>query len=240
MTGPLRAGLLALLLLPLVAPGSARAEAFMGRELARTMSHLGAPWLTRESRQVEERPDLLHAALELKAGDTACDIGAGNGFHTLPMARLVGPGGRAIAVDIQQEMLDQLAARAQAEGLTGVERVLNTQTDTGLAPGTCDVALMVDVYHELSEPAAMLASLRRSLKADGELVLVEFRAEDPAVPIKPLHKMSKAQVHKELTANGFKLVRERDDLPWQHVMVYQRDDGPGEARTPAPWSRATP
>lgn len=224
-------------LLALLACGSATAaDTFMGRELAQTMSHLGAPWLTRESRQREERPDLLHAFLELADGEVACDIGAGNGFHTLPMARLVAPEGKAVAVDIQPEMLALLEKRADAEGVANVERVLSSQTSTRLPPGTCDVALMVDVYHELSEPTAMLASLRESLKPDGELVIVEFRAEDPSVPIKRLHKMGKDQVHKELTAHGFKLVRQRDDLPWQHVMAYQRDDGPGAAVAPAPWS----
>lgn len=232
----MRPSVLALVLL-LGGLSAVAADTFMGRELAPTMSHRGAPWLTRESRQQEERPDLLHAFLALKPGDVACDIGAGNGFHTLPMARAVAPGGKAFAVDIQPEMLRLLASRARAEGLENIEGVLNRQDDSGLPPGTCDVALMVDVYHELSDPRAMLASLRTSLKPDGELVLVEFRAEDPSVPIKRLHKMSKAQVHMELTAHGFKLVRERDDLPWQHVMAYQRDDGPGKAVSPRPWTR---
>jgi predicted methyltransferase len=213
------------------------AGTFMGRTLAMTMSHHGAPWLTRETRQAEERPDLLHAFLELEPGDTACDIGAGNGYHTLPMARMVAPGGLALGVDIQPEMLALLKQRAAEAGVANVRGVLNTQAGVGLPPGTCDLALMVDVYHELAEPAAMLRSLHAALQPDGELVLVEYREEDPAVPIKPLHKMSKAQVHTELTAHGFKLVRQRDDLPWQHVMVYQRADGPGAAVAPEPWAK---
>ena len=212
---------------------------FMGRTLAQTMSYHGAPWLTRASRQKEERPDLLHAFLGLEPGDTACDIGSGNGFHTLPMAKMVAPGGLALGVDIQPEMLALLQERAAAAGVTNVRGVRNTQASVGLPEGTCDVALMVDVYHELAEPAAMLATLRDALQADGELVIVEYRDEDPSVPIKPLHKMSKAQVHKELTANGFQLVRQRDDLPWQHVMAYQRSDGPGPAIEPSAWTTAS-
>ena len=211
------------------------ADTFMGREKAHTMTYHGAPWLTRESRVAEERPDLLQAALRLEPGDHACDIGAGNGYHTLPMARAVAPGGTAYAVDIQPEMLQLLHRRAKADGVTNVERVLNTQGTTGLAPKTCDIALMVDVYHEFSDPAAMLAGLREAMRLDGELVVVEYREEDPRVPIKPRHKMSKAQVHKELTAHGFKLVRELDTLPWQHAMFYQRTDGPGVATEPVPW-----
>jgi FkbM family methyltransferase len=227
---------MAFLLLVLLALPACAGETFMGRPVARTMSHHGAPWLTRASRQAQERPDLLHEALALEPGETGCDIGAGNGFHTLRMARTVGPEGRVYAIDIQPEMLALLEARAAEAGLGNITRVVNTPTTVGVPEGACDVALLVDVYHEFSEPAAMLAALRKALARDGELVLVEFRAEDPRVPIKPRHKMSKAQAHKELTAHGFQLVRERDDLPWQHVLVYQRSDGPGEAREPTPWS----
>lgn len=218
------------------APASAQDRTFMGREKAQTMTFHGAPWLTRDSRQREERPDLLRAALRLEPGETACDIGAGNGYHTLPMARAVAPGGQAWAVDIQPEMLLLLQERATKAGVTNVRPVHNSQTSSNLPPATCDIALLVDVYHEFSDPAAMLASLRQALKPAGELVLVEYREEDPAVPIKARHKMSKAQAHKELTAHGFKLVRELDTLPWQHALFYQRDDGPGEARTPTPWA----
>jgi len=218
----------------------AAGDTFMGRPKAQTMSFHGAPWLTRSSRLQEERPDLLQGALRLSPGETACDIGAGNGFHTLAMARAVSPGGRAFAVDIQPQMLALLAERAAEQGVTNVERALNTQTSVDLPPGTCDIALMVDVYHEFSDPAAMLASLRTALSPSGELVVVEYREEDPSVPIKARHKMSKRQVHKELTAHGFKLVRELDTLPWQHALFYQRDDGPEEAQVPAPWSKRSP
>jgi ubiquinone/menaquinone biosynthesis C-methylase UbiE len=114
-----------------------------------------------------------------------------------------------------------LQARAKVEGVTNVELVLGTQTDTGLPPGTCDLVLMADVYHELADPAAVLASVRRALSARGRLVLLEFRAEDPEVPIKPEHKMSKAQIMRELEANGFVLDRAFDELPWQHLMFFR-------------------
>lgn len=228
-----------IVLLPALLSLACRVEAaespFMGREKAETMTFHGAPWLTRESRATEERPDLLHAALGLEPGDNACDIGAGNGYHTLPMARSVAPSGMAFAVDIQAEMLVLLQQRARADHIPNVQKVHNNQVSSGLPPGTCDIALMVDVYHEFSDPEAMLTDLRRALTNDGELVVVEYREEDPTVPIKPRHKMTKAQVHKELTAHGFKLVRELDTLPWQHAMFYQRTDGPAKAIKPKPW-----
>lgn len=224
------------LLFSLVACSAGTGETFMGRPIAHTMSHQGAPWLTRDSRQREERPDLLYKALALEPGETGCDIGAGNGYHTLRMAREVGPTGKVYAVDIQPEMLSLLDERVDGAGLSNVQTIRNSQTTTKLPAGVCDLTLMVDVYHELSDPKAMLESLRASLAPDGELALVEYREEDPRVPIKPAHKMSKAQVHKELTAHGFKLVRESDELPWQHVMIYRRDDGPGKAKEPKPWS----
>lgn len=219
----------------LVLSACAEPLSYMGRPLARTMSHHGAPWLTRASREAQERPDLLYAALDLDKGDTACDIGSGNGYHSLRLARAVGKKGRVYAVDIQPEMHALLRARAAEAGVDTIEQVTNTQTSAMLPDGVCDVTLMVDVYHELAQPEPMLASLRSSLAKDGELVLVEFREEDPTVPIKPLHKMSKAQVHKELTANGFKLVGQVDTLPWQHVLKYQRTDGPDPAIQPTPW-----
>lgn len=199
-------------------------ERYMGREIAQTMHYLGAPWLTRESRQREEDCQTLLAALKLQPGSTVCDMGCGNGFYTVPLARLVGDDGRVIAVDIQREMLELLKDRAAAERLGNIEPVLGTVIDPKLPPAAIDLVLLVDVYHEFSHPEQMLAAIRRGLKPDGRLALVEFRAEDPNVPIKPLHKMSKAQIMKEFPANGFKLVEEFDKLPWQHLMFFQRDD----------------
>lgn len=202
-------------------------ERYMGREIAQTMHYLGAPWLTRESRQREEDCQTLLTALKVAPGSTVCDMGCGNGFYTLPLARLVGEDGRVIAVDIQREMLELLKDRAAAERLSNIEPVLGNVIDPKLPPAAIDLVLLVDVYHEFSHPEQMLAAIRSSLKPTGRIALVEFRAEDPNVPIKPLHKMSKAQIMKEFPANGFKLVEEFDKLPWQHLMFFQRDDEAG-------------
>lgn len=208
-----------------VPPPAAR---YMGREIAQTMHYLGAPWLTRDSREREEDCQTLLAALKLEPSSTICDMGCGNGFYTLPLAKLVGENGRVIAVDIQREMLELLKDRATAERLNNIEPVLGTVIDPKLPPASIDLVLLVDVYHEFSHPEQMLAAIRRSLKPAGRIALVEFRSEDPNVPIKPLHKMSKAQIMKEFPANGFKLVEEFDKLPWQHLMFFQRDDGSDE------------
>jgi ubiquinone/menaquinone biosynthesis C-methylase UbiE len=214
--------------------GQAEESTYMGRSLAPTMHYLGAEWLMRQTRESEENPAALLDALQLSPGDVACDVGSGSGYHTLRMAPRVGESGRVYAIDIQPEMLDMLQESAREAGLMNVQAVQNTQTETGLDPGTCDVILLVDVYHELSQPAEMLKDMRAALKPNGVIALVEFRAEDPRVPIKPLHKMSKAQIMKELPPSGLKLVREVNTLPWQHVMFFQRDDGPARPISPAP------
>jgi SAM-dependent methyltransferase len=190
----------------------------VGREIAQTMHFTGAPWLVRESRQREEDCRLLLEALDLKAGQTVCDMGCGNGFYTLELARRVGRDGLVYAVDIQPEMLRMLAETAGLEGLTNIRPVLGTSIDPRLPPASVDLCLCVDVYHEFSHPEAMLARVRESLSPDGRLALVEFRGEDPGVPIKPLHKMTKAQIRRELEPAGFQVVREFDRLPWQHVV----------------------
>jgi ubiquinone/menaquinone biosynthesis C-methylase UbiE len=199
-------------------------RSYMGRLIAPPMHYSGAGWLTRKERVREEHPKKMLKSLQLKPGQVVCDFGCGNGYHTLELARLVGPKGLVYAVDIQQEMLDMLAERAVPRGLENIKPVLATPEDPGLPPDTFDLVLMVDVYHELSHPPEVLALVQKSLKADGRLVLVEFREEDPDVPILPLHKMSQAQVLKELRANGFKLVGQYDALPWQHVMMFARDE----------------
>jgi 2-polyprenyl-3-methyl-5-hydroxy-6-metoxy-1,4-benzoquinol methylase len=201
---------------------------YMGREIAQTMHYRGAPWLTREEREQEERCSLLLANLGVKRGMTVCDMGCGNGYHTLPLAKMVGPEGRVLAVDIQPQMLKMLERRAAEAGLDNIEPVLGQLHDPKLPEGEVDLILMVDVYHEFSHPEHMLAAMRRSLAPDGVLVLTEYRAEDPNVPIKPLHKMSKRQILKEFTPNGFKLVKEFDRLPWQHMMFFQCRDTQGQ------------
>jgi SAM-dependent methyltransferase len=193
---------------------------YMGRQIAPTMSHEGADWLVRPEREAEESSARMLKELGLAPGMTACDFGAGNGFHTLVMAKSVAPGGRAVAIDIQPEMLTLLQGRAKAAAVTNVDTILATATDPKLGAARCDLILLADVYHELDDPAGTLAHLRRALRPKGLLALLEFRTEDPKVPIKPEHKMSRAQISKELEANGFALARSFDELPWQHLMFF--------------------
>jgi ubiquinone/menaquinone biosynthesis C-methylase UbiE len=197
---------------------------FMGRRIAPAMSFHGggASWLLRRMREEEERTSVLLPELRLAPGMTVCDMGSGNGYHSLPMAKLVEPGGKIIAVDIQKEMLDQLNERAAAAGVKNIETRVGEVHDPKLTENSCDLILLVDVYHEFSHPAHMLAAMRKALKRDGLVALVEFRGEDPEVPIKPEHKMTKAQIRKEWEAAGFELAREFDALPWQHLMFWKR------------------
>ena len=199
-------------------------EVYMGRTIAQTMHYLGAPWLIRENRENQERCSLMLANLDVKPGMTVCDMGCGNGFYALQMAKLVGEEGTVLGVDIQPEMLKLMSERAAEAGITNVKPILGTIADPKLPEGAVDIILCADVYHEFSHPEQMLAAMRASLAPNGVVVLLEFREEDPRVPIKPLHKMSKAQVNKELTANGFKLVKEFDKLPWQHMMFFGKDE----------------
>lgn len=206
--------------------GACRAERpeFMGRTIARTMSHHGASWLTRDRRNAEENTDLLLKELRLEAGQVACDLGAGNGYHSLRMAPRVEPDGEVVAVDIQPEMLAMLEERARKANIGNVRTVLGSESDPRLPPGTCDLILLVDVYHELSQPAAMLEHMKAALKPKGRIALVEFRSGDPDVPIKPLHTMTKAQMKKEFASVDLTPVREFDGLPWQHLVFFGPKD----------------
>ena len=190
------------------------------------MHWLGAEWLVRQTREREERTSLLLKNLGIKPGHTVCDLGAGNGYYTLKMARLVGEKGKVIANDIQPEMLEMLKKRAAHADLENIVTIRGSIIDAKVPAGSCDLILLVDVYHEFSHPEQMLASIRKALKPTGRVALVEYRAEDPEVPIKKLHKMSKEQIMKEWPPNGFKLESSYDELPWQHVMFFQRDDAP--------------
>jgi ubiquinone/menaquinone biosynthesis C-methylase UbiE len=205
---------------------------YKGREIAVTMHYLGADWLVRESREREEECSTLLEVLKLKPGQVVCDLGCGNGFYTLPIAERVGATGKVLAVDIQQEMLHLLSERAKAADLDHIETILGSPIDPRLPEGEVDLVLLVDVYHEFAYPEQMLQAIRKSLKPQGRVVLVEFRGEDPQVPIKPLHKMTKRQIRRELFSNGFKLAEQFDKLPWQHVMFFERNDA-GSAREEA-------
>lgn len=200
----------------------------MGRRIAFTMqagpNGEGAQWLIRKTRQREEDCAALLKNLDLKPGMVVCDMGSGNGFYSLQMAKLVGAKGSVLAVDIQRKMLRLLQARAEEQGIKNVKRILGTIADPKLPKGKVNLILCVDVYHEFSHPTQMLRAMRESLAPGGVIALAEYREEDPKVPIRPLHKMSKKQILKEYSANGFKLVREFDGLPWQHLMYFGRDD----------------
>jgi ubiquinone/menaquinone biosynthesis C-methylase UbiE len=197
---------------------------YEGRKIAQTMHYLGAEWLTRDSREQEERCSLMLTSLGIRSGMTICDMGCGNGFYTVQMAKMVGPHGKVYGVDIQPEMLELLKKRAAENKVENIVPVLGTLVDPKLPLGKIDLILCVDVYHEFSHPVHMLAAMRESLSPTGQVALVEFRAEDPEVPIKPEHKMTKAQIMKEWPTNGFKLVKEFDELPWQHMMFFARGE----------------
>ena len=195
---------------------------YMGREIAHVMGHRGAGWLERDSREQEERTDLLLDALVLEPGDVVADIGAGTGYFSLPMARTVSPDGRVLAVDIQPEMLSIIEQRASKEGITNIDRILATETDPRLPADSVDVVLMVDAYHEFSHPREVMERVVEALSDRGRVVLVEYRGEDPRVPIKPLHKMTVEQATREMEAVGLALVKLLDILPQQHILVFGR------------------
>lgn len=197
---------------------------YLGRRIAPVMGYQHMDWLFRDTRMSEEDPEQMFEQLGIQPGMTVCDMGCGSGFYTLRMAKAVGEEGRVLAVDIQPQMLQALSTRAGRAGLENIEMVLGEVHDPKLPEGEVDLILMVDVYHEFSHPEYMLQAMRNSLTEDGVIALVEFRKEDPRIPIQPLHKMSKKQIMKEYERNGFRLVREFDDLPIQHLMLFGRDD----------------
>ena len=203
---------------------------YEGRTIAQTMHWKGAEWLMRRVREEEEGPSQMREQLHVKPGMAVCDMGCGNGYHTLPLAEMVGEKGKVYAVDVQPQMIEMLKQNIKNKGLKNIVPINGEYHDPKLPPNTCDMILLVDVYHEFSHPVQMLAGMRAALKPDGQIVLVEFRAEDDGVPIKPEHKMTKAQINKEMNANGLKLVREYDGLPWQHLMFF----GKAEAKQAAP------
>lgn len=197
---------------------------YFGREISWVMGHRGARWLERRGRKREERTDLLIKALPLQPDSVVADIGAGTGYFSFPMAQRV-PEGRVLAVDIQPEMLEIIAERRAETGVENVETVLGTVSDPGLPKAGVDLILLVDAYHEFSYPAEMGRAMAEALKPGGVLVLIEYRGEDPSVPIKPLHKMTEAQARREMAAVGLEWERTEDFLPQQHFMVFVKPGG---------------
>lgn len=214
--------LLILSLCPIFAQGT---HPLTGRQIAGVMGASGSGWLDRPEREQEEAPDKAIELLGLKPGMVVADVGAGTGYMTFRMARRVGPTGKAYAEDLQPEMLEKLRARAQHDKVTNVETVLGTVNDPKLPAGAIDLVLLVDVYHEFSEPQAMLDRIRESLKPDGRLVLLEYRKEDPKVPIRFEHKMSVAEAKTEVEAEGYKLDEVIEKLPRQHIIVFKLAGG---------------
>ena len=193
-----------------------------GRVYALPMGVAGADWLDRREREAEEDPDQAMRLIRVQRGSTVADLGAGSGSFTVRLARAVGAAGKVYAVDIQPGMLDLLQRAVTKEKLTNVIPVLGAADDPRLPAESLDLVLMVDVYHELASPQVTLGHLMRALKPGGRLVLLEYRAEDPDVPIRPEHKMSKAQVKLEIEHEGFKQQRVYDDLPRQHLFIFTR------------------
>ena len=194
----------------------------MGREIAQVMGHLGVEWLDRPEREEEEATSLLLKALDLKPGQKVADIGAGSGYFTFPMAKKVAPTGKVYAVEIQQEMLDIIATRMKERKVSNIALVLGTIKDPKLPPSSIDMMLMVDVYHEFDYPYEMIQSMTRSLKPGGRILFVEYRKEDPNVPIKEVHKMTEAQVKKEMAVHALRWVKTLDILPRQHIIIFEK------------------
>jgi ubiquinone/menaquinone biosynthesis C-methylase UbiE len=198
------------------------AKYYMGRQIAHVMGHQAADWLERPTRQLEEKTDEMIEALKLKPGDVVADIGAGTGYVTWRMAKKVGATGKVYAVEIQQEMLDLLDANMKERGVTNVVKALGTVSDPKLPTNAVDLIIMVDVYHEFDHPYEMTEGMARALKAGGRLVFVEFRKEDPNVPIKEVHKMSIEQVKKEMAVHPLEYVETISTLPWQHIIIFKK------------------
>jgi SAM-dependent methyltransferase len=192
-----------------------------GRRIAGVMGPAGAEWLVRPERESEEAPDAALDAIGIAKGSTVADVGAGAGYITWRLAERVGPAGKVYANDIQPEMLELLRKNMNQRKLTNVETVLGAIDDPKLPPARMDLVILVDVYHEFSEPQKMLRHIRQSLKPDGRLVLLEYRAEDPNVPIRPEHKMTVAQVRAELEPEGFRFDRVLETLPRQHILIFK-------------------
>jgi len=197
-------------------------KVYMGREIAAVMGHEGADWLERPERQQEENTDLMVRLLGLTKGQVAADIGAGTGYITRRLSPLVGNPGKVLAVDIQPEMLDLLTNAMAAAKITNVQPILGTIDDPRLPKNSVDLALMVDVYHEFSHPYEMIGKICVALKKGGRIAFVEFRGEDPKVPIKKLHKMTETQLREEMSVHPLEWEKTIADLPWQHIVLFRK------------------
>jgi SAM-dependent methyltransferase len=198
---------------------------YQGREIAAVMGFEGASWLERPSRASEERPDLLVRELRLQPGTTVADIGAGSGYLSRRMAPIVGPG-RVFAVDVQPQMVALLTELSQKPEFKNLVPVQGDTDDVRLPPASIDLAVLVDVYHELAYPYEVMRSLTRALKPGGRVVLVEYRGEDPAVPIKPLHKMTEGQIRREMSVFPLTWERTSERLPMQRIVVFRKSGDP--------------
>jgi len=213
-------GLVALVLMAGLAAQTPGVHPLSGRRFAPVMGYQGAEWLERTERDEEEAPDVALRVLNIPKGASVADIGAGSGYMTVRLAARVGPTGRVFANDVQPQMLDILARRLADKRIANVTMVQGTFDDPKLPPASVDLELMVDVYHELSQPQAMLRHLREALKPGGRLVLLEYRKEDPTIPIRPEHKMSVAEAKLEVEAEGFTLSTVDESLPRQHILIF--------------------
>ena len=195
---------------------------YMGREIAQVMGTGGIAWLDRPEREDEEHPEAVIDAMELRGGEVVADLGAGSGYFTFRLAAKVGKTGKVLAVDIQDEMIATLRRRAKALGVTNVEEVKGSVTDPKLPASGVDMVLMVDVYHELAFPHEVMTKVRQALKPGGHVVFVEYRKEDPRIPIKEVHKMSVEQLAKEMKVVGLVHVRTVESLPSQHIVIFEK------------------
>jgi tRNA A58 N-methylase Trm61 len=193
-----------------------------GRRIAQVMGVGGADWLVRSERETEEAPDAALDAIGIPRGATVADVGAGVGYFTWRLAERVGPSGKVYANDIQQVMLEKLHTNMEARHLTNVQTVLGDEDDPKLPAGAVDVILLVDVYHEFSQPQKMLQKIRQALKSDGRLVLLEYRKEDPSIPIRPEHKMTVDEVRAEVQPEGFRFEKNLTTLPRQHILIFRK------------------
>jgi ubiquinone/menaquinone biosynthesis C-methylase UbiE len=194
----------------------------MGREIAQVMGASGIAWLDRPEREEEEHPEAVIDAMGLRGGEVVADLGAGSGYFAFRLAAKVGKTGKVLAVDIQDEMIETLRRRAAALGVTNVEEVKDSESDPKLPASGVDMVLMVDVYHELAYPFEVMAKVREALKPGGRVVFVEYRKEDPHIPIKEVHKMSVQQLTKEMKVVGLAQVRAVESLPSQHIVIFEK------------------